>query len=83
MVESKAKADKYLNSLFCLTILLEPSLLNYQFLHFDISQEAYSYFMKCTFLQKPAILVSTAQHLVNLTAIHSSPCVAVDVNLNT
>jgi len=37
--------------------------------------------MKCTFLQKPAI--STAQHLVNLTAVHSSLCVALDVNLNT
>ena len=37
--------------------------------------------MKCTFLQKPAI--STAQHLVNLTAVHLSPCVAVDMNLNT
>jgi len=35
--------------------------------------------MNYTFLQKPAI--STAQHLVNLTAIHSSLCVAVDVNV--
>ena len=62
-------------------LLLEPSLLNYQFLHFDISQETHPYFTKCTILQKPA--VSTAQHWVNLTAVHSSPRAAVDVNLNT